>query len=46
MPSVNILGLPDQFLFQQDNDLKHTSRIPKVYLEENEIEMLIGLIKA
>ena len=40
MPSVNILGLPDQFVFQQDNDPKHTSRIAKKYFEENEIELL------
>lgn len=40
MPSVNRLGLLDHFVFQQDNDPKHTSRVGKAYFEENEIELL------
>lgn len=37
--SANMMGL-GQFIFQQDNDPKHTSRIATQYFEENCIEKL------
>lgn len=37
--SVDEMGLSD-FIFQQDNDPKHTSRLAKEYLAENNVRML------
>lgn len=37
--SATKMGL-NEFIFQQDNDPKHTSRVAKEYFEENEIELL------
>ena len=37
--SIERIGL-ENFIFQQDNDPKHTSRIAKTYFEENLIEKL------
>lgn len=37
--SANMMSL-GQFVFQQDNDPKHTSRVAKLYFQENNIEML------
>ena len=34
------LGLETDFVFQQDNDPKHTSRLLKTYFEENDIHVL------
>lgn len=38
-PSAEKMGLSD-FVFQQDNDPKHTSRVAQRYFEENEVEMI------
>jgi hypothetical protein len=37
--SAEIMGLED-FIFQQDNDPKHTSKLAKTYFEEKEIKLL------
>ena len=37
--SARIMGM-DQFIFQQDNDPKHTSKLIKWFLEENNIEIM------
>ena len=37
--SARIMGL-NQFIFHQDNDPKHTSKLIKSFLEENNIEFM------
>lgn len=39
MESVSMMGLED-FIFQQDNDPKHKSRLGTKYFDDNEIELL------
>ena len=38
--SAQNLGLGTNFVFQQDNDPKHTSKLAKRFFEENQIEVL------
>lgn len=38
--SAEVLGIGPDFIFQQDNDPKHTSRLLKEYFEENSISQL------
>jgi hypothetical protein len=40
MASVKNLGLTEDFLFQQDNDPKHTSKYTRDFFENNEINVL------
>ena len=37
--SVNMMGLND-FIFQQDNDPKHTSKLARKYFDDNDIDLL------
>ena len=39
-PNVSKLNLPGHWIFQQDNDLKHTSRLAKELLQQNTPTML------
>lgn len=39
-PSVSKLNLPGHWIFQQDNDPKHTSRLAKEWLQQNTPNML------
>lgn len=38
--SARSLGLEDNFVFQQDNDPKHTAKITKKFFIDNKIELL------
>jgi hypothetical protein len=40
MDSARKVGIMDRFVFQQDNDPKHISRIAKNYFSENNIEVM------
>jgi hypothetical protein len=37
--SAQLMGL-DEYVFQQDNDPKHTSKLAKQFFEENRIKLL------
>ena len=38
--SANKMGLGNDFVFQQDNDPKHTPKLVKTYFEDNDITVL------
>ena len=38
--SAQMLGLEGDFVFQQDNDPKHTSKIVQRFIEENQVQVL------
>ena len=40
LPSARKFGLASSFVFQQDNDPKHTSRVAKAYFDSNKIPVL------
>ena len=40
MSSVESLELPSDYIFQQDNDLKHTAKSTKKWLSENNVNVL------
>ena len=39
MSSVESLELPSDYIFQQDNDLKHTAKSTKKWLSENNVNV-------
>ena len=40
MSSVESLELPSDYIFQQDNDPKHTAKSTKQWLSENSVDVL------
>ena len=40
LKSANDLGLDRNFVFQQDNDPKHTSKLTKKWFEDNDVSVL------
>lgn len=40
LKSANDLGLDRNFVFQQDNDPKHTAKLTKKWFEDNDISVL------
>ena len=40
MPSVESFELPSDYIFQQDNDPKHTAKSTKKWLSENNVYVL------
>ena len=40
MSSVESLELPSDYIFQQDNDHKHTAKSTKKWLSENNVNVL------
>ena len=40
MSSIESLGLPSDYIFQQDNDSKHTTKSTKKWLSENNVNVL------
>jgi len=40
LDSVAKLGLPNDFIFQQDNDPKHTSKLSKDFFVKNKVNVL------